>query len=242
MVKPEGQAHSSHSLKPFSRAALAVPTMSDDEPVAAPDSETEERILDAAHAVFLRRGTAGARTQEIADEAGVNKALLHYYFRSKERLAEAVFRRAARRLLPPVLTIISSRLTIEEKVRQIVAHQLDVLSEVPDLPGYVLSELHHHPERIEQLMSSLSGMAANQIAPLILTRLGAQIDEEVAAGRMRPIAPEQFMINLVSLCIYPFAARPMVTFLIGRGADGFRAFIEERKRTLPEFFLHALRP
>src|SRR5258705_12114381 len=67
------------------------------------DRDTEQRILDAAHVVFLRRGSAGARTQEIAREAGVNSALLHYYFRTKDRLAQAVFQRAAMQLMPAVI-------------------------------------------------------------------------------------------------------------------------------------------
>src|SRR5687768_18539732 len=84
----------------------------------AEDTDAEQRILDAAHAVFLRRGTAGARMQEIADEAGVNKALLHYYFRSKDRLAEAVFGRILRGMFPPLVAILGSELEIDEKVRQ----------------------------------------------------------------------------------------------------------------------------
>jgi TetR/AcrR family transcriptional regulator len=79
--------------------------------------DTEQRILDAAHRVFVRLGTAGARTQEIAKEAGVNSALLHYYFRTKERLAEAVFRRAAGKLMPTVIGILASNLDIETKSR-----------------------------------------------------------------------------------------------------------------------------
>src|SRR5436190_20887284 len=86
----------------------------------------EERILDAAHRVFLRRGSAGARTQEIADEAGVNKALLHYYFRTKERLAAAVFARAASKLLPPVITTLASNDDLEMKVQRVVAIEPDV--------------------------------------------------------------------------------------------------------------------
>ena len=78
------------------------------------DGDTEQRILDAAHVVFIRRGTAGARTQEIAREAGVNSALLHYYFRSKTRLAEAVFHRAAAQLLPAVVAIIGSDRSLDE--------------------------------------------------------------------------------------------------------------------------------
>ena len=206
------------------------------------DKDTEDRILDAAHAVFLRRGTAGARMQEIADEAGVNKALLHYYFRSKERLADAVFGRAARRLLPPVLATMASPASIEEKVRTVIAHELKMLSETPDLPGYLLAEMHHHPERLEQMVSSFAGVSPSEIAPRIFARLAGQIDDEVRAGRMRSIAPEQFVLNLLSLCIFPFAARPLVTLVLGGGVAGFEAFIEERKRTLPDLFLSALRP
>src|SRR5436190_20088600 len=83
------------------------------------DGRTEQRILDAAHTVFVRSGTAGARTQEIAREAGVNSALLHYYFRSKERLAQAVFTRAASQLFPTVLRILASDAALKDKVEQV---------------------------------------------------------------------------------------------------------------------------
>src|SRR5947207_7063972 len=111
----------------------------------SPDADTEQRILDAAHRVFLRRGSAGARTQEIADEAGVNKALLHYYFRTKERLAAAVFARAASKLLPPVITTLASNDDLEMKVQRVVAIELDVLLQHPYLPGYIIAELTHNP-------------------------------------------------------------------------------------------------
>src|SRR4051812_12563752 len=84
------------------------------------DGTTEQRILDAAHAIFVRAGTAGARMQDIAAEAGVNQALLHYYFRSKAQLSEAVFRRAARQLFPVVIEVIVSDLSLEEKVKRVV--------------------------------------------------------------------------------------------------------------------------
>src|SRR5918992_4628251 len=107
------------------------------------DLDTEQRILEAARVVFIRRGTAGARMQEIAAEAGVNQALLHYYFRSKERLAEAVFGQVAGRILPTVFGILSSDVAIEDKVERIVGVYLDSFSRSPFLPGYILSELHH---------------------------------------------------------------------------------------------------
>src|SRR5947207_8101649 len=116
------------------------------------DGDTEQRILDAAHIVFMRRGTAGARTQEIAKEAGVNSALLHYYFRTKERLAEAVFKRAAGQLLPAVIRVLGTDLELEGKVERVVQIELQYLSKAPYLPGYILSELAHHPDRAPQLI------------------------------------------------------------------------------------------
>src|SRR5437763_16619698 len=89
-------------------------------PRATRDGDTEKRILDAAHAVFIRRGTAGARMQEIAREAGVNQALLHYYFRSKEQLARAAFERAASQLLPAVIEVIGSADDLDRKVARVV--------------------------------------------------------------------------------------------------------------------------
>ena len=205
------------------------------------DHDTEQRILDAAHAVFMRRGTAGARTQEIADEAGVNKALLHYYFRTKDRLAEAVFQRAARQLLPPVIATLSSDESIQHKVPRVVELELDTLTRMPFLPGYLISEAHHHPERIRRLVDAATDGASGFAGPM-LAKLQAQLDAEAAAGRLRPIAAHQFTLNLLSLCIFPFAASPLLTVILGWRADDFADLIAERKRTLPEFFLAGLRP
>lgn len=214
----------------------------DGAPVRGQDKETEERILDAAHVVFLRRGTAGARTQEIADEAGVNKALLHYYFRSKERLAEAVFRRAAGRLMSAVLGVLGSDASLEEKVERVVHIELATLLENPLLPGYVVGELTHHPERVGQLVQTLTGTPVDKLAPRLFEVLGQQLEERSRRGTLRHISPEQFVINLVSLCVFPFAARPLVSALLGLDQQSFEAFIGRRKSELPAFFLNALRP
>jgi TetR/AcrR family transcriptional regulator len=206
------------------------------------DGDTEQRILDAAHEVFLRRGTAGARMQEIAKEADVNPALLHYYFRTKERLAAAVFQQAAMQLMPAVIRILGSDAELEAKVEQVVDVELQQLQTTPYLPGYILSELTHHPERIRQLFSSVTGVTPTEIGKRVFKVLGAQIDARVKAGRMHPIAPEQFAINLLALCVFPFAARPMVMALAGLNQAGFNQFIERRRRELAPFFLRALRP
>jgi len=206
------------------------------------DGDTERRILDAAHAVFVRMGTAGARMQEIAREAGVNSALLHYYFRSKQRLAGAVFLRAAGDLFPAVIAILISNQSLEQKVRAVVAVELDRLSRAPYLPAYIISELAHHPERMHQLITALTGSQPEALGRRLVRAIGAQIDAEVRARRLRPIAPQQFLVNLLSLCIFPFAARPMVAGLMGLDDRAFARFIRDRRRELPEFVLNALRP
>lgn len=206
------------------------------------DGETEQRILDAARAVFLRRGTAGARMQEIAREAGVNQALLHYYFRSKEGLSNAVFAQFAARIFPALAQTLGADISLDEKIDRLVAVYLENLSRNPYLPGYIISELHHHPERVESLFASALGAPPSGVMSPLLRKLGAQIDAEVAAGTMRPIAPEQFAINLISLCIFPFAARPMLRVVLGMDDDAFARFIEQRRTELPAFFRNALRP
>lgn len=206
------------------------------------DEDTEKRILEAACRVFIRRGTAGARMQEIAREADVNQALLHYYFRSKERLSVAVFRLVAGKMFPALVELLGSDLSLDEKIEELVALYLRNLSQSPFIPGYLISEMHHHPERLPQLMKSALGTDPSPIVAGVLAKLGTQIHGEVAAGRMRPISPQAFAINLVSLCIFPFAARPMLSFMFGMDDDAFDEFIKQRKATLPDFYRRALQP
>jgi AcrR family transcriptional regulator len=206
---------------------------------AAADDGTEQRILDAADVVFVRRGTDGARMQEIAEEAGVNKALLHYYYRTKDGLAQAVFRRLANAFLPAIIEIMAGDLSLEEKAEQVIHHYLDQFARRPYLPGYLISEITHHPGRLPPLFAAIAG---TQIKKRVLTKLGQQIDERVRAGTLAPIAPEQFFVNIVSLCVFPFAARPMIMVALGLDAKGFDRFIAQRRALLPSFVARALRP
>jgi TetR/AcrR family transcriptional regulator len=207
-----------------------------------PDGDAEQRILDAAHKVFIRRGTAGARMQEIADEAGVNKALLHYYFRNKSRLADAIFHRVAGAVFARIMDVALSDAELEVKVPHIIGAYLEQLSRTPYAPGYVLGELNQDPERGKQLVQALGRMKDGASPKALLETLQRQIDQRIAAGTIKPITAQQFLTNLVSLCIFPFAARPLLCALMDFDDAGFAAFIDERRRVLPEFFLSALRP
>ena len=214
-----------------------------DEIVQTPlDADTETRILDAAHAVFMRRGTAGARMTEIAREAGVNHALVHYYFRSKQRLADAVFRRAIGEFFPVMIGVLASDAPLEEKVRRVAAAQIDMLQKNRYLPGYLLAELNHYPERAEQLLNSMSGTTPANLRARLFGTLGTQLDEAARNGTFRAIRPQEFVLNLVSMVVYAFAARPLVMAIMGMDDATFTAMMEERKATIPAFFLAALRP
>jgi TetR/AcrR family transcriptional regulator len=220
MVKPDG---STKRLKPAVLGSAPV------------DRETRERILDAAHAVFMRKGTARSRTQEIADEAGVNKALVHYYFGTKASLADAIFERALGTLAPLMFGILADEnRTIEQKVRDIVREQINFHSARPYLAGYMVSEMHAEPERVAALMAKRGSPPRD-----VLRR---QIREAVKAGKMRPISAEQFIVNLMGLLVFPFALRPGLSALLGIEPAGWAAFMEERKRFLPDFILGGLRP
>jgi AcrR family transcriptional regulator len=209
---------------------------------AARDGETEQRILRAARSVFVRRGTSGARMQEIAEEAGVNQALLHYYFRSKEGLAEAVFRETAGRLAPALFQLLGSEATIEHKVERFVQLYIDTVRESPFIPGYIVAELQCHPERITTFAAEIAGLNPAGILRGYLRRLGEQIDAEAAAGRMRRIAPEQLLVNLLSLSVFPFIARPLLDVALEMDDEQFARFLDDRRAELPRFILNALRP
>ena len=206
------------------------------------DGDTEQRILQAARRVFVRRGTAGARMQEIAEEAGVNQALLHYYFRSKDGLAVAVFREAASRLVPAVVAVFGSDATIEEKVERFVHLYIDTVRQHPFIPGYIVAELHHHPERITDLMANLAGSPPSAFAQRLLGRLRVQLEEGAAAGTMRPMSPQQFLVNLLALTVFPFVGRPLLVVMLDLDAAGFDRFLDERRAELPGFILRGMRP
>lgn len=180
--------------------------------------------------------------QEIAEEAGVNQALLHYYFRSKERLSEAVFRETAGRMFTAIIQILGGDTPIVDKVDRMVDTYLTAMSRAPFLPGYIISELHHHPKRIPQLLGDVAGADLAEALRPAFAKLEKQLAAEARASRMRRISAPQFVVNLLSLCIFPFAARPMLRAALGFDDDEFTRFIEQRRTDLPLYILGAMRP
>lgn len=207
-----------------------------------PAADTEQRILEAARRVFVKRGTAGARMQEIAAEAGVNQALLHYYFGSKDQLAERVFLEAAGTLMRALAPVVSATATLEETLQQFIGGYIDTVRQSPFIPAYMLAEAHQQPERINALMQKAVGTIPANIAHATMSRIRAIIAERVAAGTMRPMEPRQLLINVMAMTVFPFVARPILNLAFGFTDESFDRFLDDRKRELPAFILNALRP
>lgn len=197
-------------------------------------AETEQRIFDAACEVFQEQGYEGARMQEIADRAGINKAMLHYYYRSKDRLFEEVFRLSALKVIPRVVAIVRADAPVQEKLVGVVHAYIDALKANPQVPAFVLQELRRNPGRLRQFISRhTQGM---------YSKLSDEIRGATARGELREIEPEHLIANVIGLCVFPFIARPMLQTLTGMDDARFDAFLEERKQTVAEFILTAIKP
>jgi AcrR family transcriptional regulator len=199
-------------------------------------TDAKSRILDAADDIFVRRGIDGARMQEIADHAGVNKALLHYYFRSKTELARAVWLRIASSFVPGIFQMMESDLSLDDKIDRFVDAYHTTLTRHPYLLAYVISEAARHPDLVESFYSPERRRAARRM----IEKLREQIDDRVKAKRVPPVSAEQFFITLASSCLFPFAARPMIAEFLGLGTAGVREFLDRRRTELAAFLKRAV--
>lgn len=200
--------------------------------MANTDHGTEKKILLAAKKVFHEKGFDGARMQEIADVAGINKSLLHYYFRSKENLFNAVFLEALREIFSRLFTIAGKENSLEEKVRLIFRNYIGFLQENSYIPGFVLSEIRNNPQHLGEIFKKAG------ISPKLLYE---KMRESITDEKIEGIGYKSFVINILSLSIFPFAARPLLQVIFDFSDREYDEFLEQRKTDLPEFFLNAIR-
>jgi AcrR family transcriptional regulator len=195
--------------------------------------DKEGKILEAARHVFLQHGLEGASMQMIADKAGINKALLHYYYRSKGRLFEAVFLEAFNNMIPTLGKILESDMGIFEKIESFVDIYITGLIRYPQIPLFIMHELQRNPGRVVELISQ------SRMKPMVFA---AQVKEEIRKGTIIEIDPLQLIVNLIALCIFPFAARPIIQgFIFGNDAARYDGFLESRKQELPRFIIQAIK-
>jgi AcrR family transcriptional regulator len=198
------------------------------------DNSTEEKILSAARKVFIQKGMAGARMQDIADEAGINKALLHYYFHSKEKLFEVIFMGAAQKIFPKIKFIFESDMPLFEKIENFTSEYITVMLENPYLPLFVLNEVNRNPEMF------LRKIWQKQNVPNPKKFL-EQIEKEVKKGKIIPISPVQLLMNLISMTVFPFVGKPMFQANLEIDELQFRSIMEQRKKEIPRFIIDSIR-
>ncbi len=198
------------------------------------EKSTEEKILSAAKKVFVTKGMSGARMQDIADEAGINKALLHYYFRSKEKLFEVIFVEAAQKLFPAINLVFESDMPLFQKIEKFCEEYITVMSENPYLPLFVLNEINQDPEIF------LAKIWGKQNLPRPQKFL-EQIEKEVKKKAIKPISPLQLLMNLISMTIFPFVAKSMFQFNLHLDELQFRSIMEQRKKEIPKFIIESIK-
>ncbi|MFV0589873.1 MAG: TetR/AcrR family transcriptional regulator [Draconibacterium sp.] len=193
---------------------------------------TEEKILNAAQKVFIEKGMDGARMQAIADEAGINKALLHYYFRTKEKLFNAIFQKVFSRILPNLMSMIRSGLPLEEKLGTFVEAYIDTLQKNPYVPTFILKEMNRNPDFLVSTIKS-GGINPQEILDML--------EAEMDAGKIRRMDPREVMVNIISLSILPIAAKPLFTIIFFENdKKAYKDFVERRKKSVTEFILNSI--
>ncbi|MGB5665838.1 MAG: TetR/AcrR family transcriptional regulator [Maribacter sp.] len=194
---------------------------------------TEEKILKAAITIFQKKGMAGARMQEIADEANINKAMLHYYYRSKQKLFEAVFMKAFQKLAPHINAIFNSDATVFEKVISFVDRYISFVIDNPYVPTFLIQEINNNPEFAK---SFFSAHGVPDPGPF-----EKQIVQEIEKGILKPIDPKQLILNLFSLTAFSFAANGLIKGLLNIDEGTFKLMMEERKRLIPEHIINSIK-
>ena len=190
-------------------------------------TETEQKIIDAATEVFLQKGKGGARMQEIADKAGINKAMLHYYFRSKDRLYDEVFRTLINSFFDKLFDIALKEERIDEFLKLFINNYMDTIAHHPQVIRFVLWEIEEgggkmvHILREKMLCHGFHSIPIHQ-----------KIQDAVKQGLLRPVDPVHLVLSIIGMCLYPFIARPIVENLF----PGIRVvspeFLQQRKKEI----------
>lgn len=201
--------------------------------VVSEKENTEFRILEAARHIFLQKGFDGARMQEIADTAQINKGLLHYYFRSKDALFYRVFGIAFDAMVRRIAEVLNADRPLLEKIDQFCGTYIGMMARNAYLPRFVIHEISRHPDRFIQKLGKHHQLPDLQV-------FYRQVEQEAALGRIRPTDPKQLLVNMLSMSIFPFLAAPMIQMIHNMNHHEFEQFVKVRKTEVAQFVIHAI--
>ena len=195
-------------------------------PVA--DPSTEEKIKIAARIIFHKKGYAATRTRDIADEAGINLALLNYYFRSKEKLFDIIMLESLHDFRQSIVSFLNDeKTTLENKIEILVSSYIDLLINQPDIPLFILSEIRNNPQALISKMNHREILSKSYFIK--------QFQQAVKDEKIVPIPPLHFIMNLIGMIVFPFVGRPLLSHVGGLNPDDFNKLMEQRKILIPKW-------
>ncbi len=197
------------------------------------ETSTEQIIKEAARKIFVRKGYAGARMQEIAEEAGINKALLHYYYRTKDKLFESIFSEIFDQMVVQLKQTITTDKPLVEKLDDFVDRYISTIEQNPHVPLFIVNEIAQNPDRFVEKIKS------REMFPEIADFF-QQMMMEMEKGNIREMHPLHFFMNVLSLCAFPFIAKPMVKAISGMDDATWSALMENRKEEVKNFIHRAI--
>jgi len=188
-------------------------------------TDTEQLIKETAKRVFFAEGKLHATTQEIADAAGINRASIHYYFRSRQKLFDTVFIEATTEMKSKIQDIMEGGFSFRERTEKFIETFIEKSLKHPYLEMFIATEINTNPTIQLQLLKPSDEKER-------IEQLENDIKNEIAAGRMKPITPHHFIISMMSLCSFPFLGRDIIKNAFSINDDEYKKLIAERKEVI----------
>ena len=185
---------------------------------------TEEIILEAAEREFLDKGYSMTRMTEIASIAGVNHALLHYYYRSKDKLFTTIFEKKLQEVISSFLSVITQDLTLKEKIKAGVEAHFDFIAQNPKLPFFIVNEFLTNAERVKIVRPILEPIITE-----LYTGFEKDLQKAIKEKQIRPITSANLLYDIVTLNICSFIVQPLAYQLLALSEDEYQRFINQRK-------------
>ena len=197
----------------------------------------EERIIEAAKQVFVRKGYVAATMSDVANEVGIGRTALHYYYRTKEILFDAVFDQLLSSFLPNIDRVLDQECTIIEKLPSLIDIYMNVIRANPSFPQFVVGELNRDRNHVFQTVLK----NPETIRPVL--RLRQQIEEEMEKGLIRKIPVVDLLTTVVSLAVFPMLIRePLQDLFMNQSPKQFEEFLERRKELIIETAIQLITP
>ena len=187
------------------------------------DNNTEERILEAAKKVFLRDGLQGARMQDIADLASINRSMLHYYFRDKSMLSHQVMKSVVSQFIVTFKENLNSDLSFEDKVDNYIETEIDLAYNHSDMLIFALHEASKDPDFFKKIINNKHSMIFRK-----------QLREAYEKGEITVKNSEEFAVLVSSISMFPFIAGPLYMMIFKWDEEKWESYRNVLRRNLPK--------